>query len=413
MLAGHMDELGFQVNHIDDNGFIYVNTIGGFDTNIVPGRKVRIHTSSGAVPGVFGKKPIHLMTAEDRKKTPGVHELWIDIGAGDAKEAGKIVDIGDPVTYDPNFEMIRGDLAVSRAFDNKMGAYIAAETLRCVARSEKPSRAALYAVATVQEEIGLRGAKTSAYGIDPRLGIGLDVACATDHPDVDKRRDGDLKVGAGPVIARGANINPVVFKRLVAAARKADVPVQIEAAAGRNRNRRERHPAHTRRRGYRPGQRGAALYAHARGNPVSQGPGPDRGPAHRVHSGNRPENPIHTVIRSESGGTMKLSCTSVMLPRWDLNRTFDKLAEHGYDGIELRCRYNPGDESEAPSFWGRHLSDVSPDNIIQKAEAIRAAERRYRHTGDRPRAERHAGRHRSRGETVPRRGGAEPRQPRR
>ena len=232
MLAGHMDELGFQVNHIDDNGFIYVNAIGGFDTNIVPGRKVRIHTSSGAVPGVFGKKPIHLMTAEDRKKTPGVHELWIDVGAADAKEAGKIVDVGDPITYDPNFEVIRGDLAVSRAFDNKMGAYIAAETLRCVARSAKPSRAALFAVATVQEEIGLRGAKTSAYGIDPHLGIGLDVACATDHPDVDKRRDGDLKVGAGPVIARGANVNPVVFKRLVAAARKADVPVQIEAASG-------------------------------------------------------------------------------------------------------------------------------------------------------------------------------------
>ena len=232
MLSGHMDELGFQVNHIDDNGYIYVNTIGGFDTGIIPGRKVRIHTSSGPVPGVFGKKPVHLMTEDDRKKTPRAHELWIDIGAGDRKEAGKIVDIGDPITYDPNFEIIRGDLAVSRAFDNKMGAYVAAETLRCVAKARKTSEAALFAVATVQEEIGLRGAKTSAYGIDPHLGIGLDVACATDHPDVDKRRDGDLKLGAGPVIARGANINPVVFKRLVAAARTADVPYQIEAASG-------------------------------------------------------------------------------------------------------------------------------------------------------------------------------------
>ncbi len=232
MLAGHMDELGFQVIHIDDNGYLYIETIGGFDLGIVPGRKVRIHTKSGPVLGVIGKKPIHLMDEEERKKVPEKHDLWIDIGARDSKEARKIVAIGDPITYDPNFEMLRRNLAVSRGFDNKMGAFIVAETLRSVSRSRKKPRAALYSVATVQEEIGLRGAQTSAYGIDPLVGIALDVTCATDHPDTDKRKEGDIKIGGGPVITRGANVNPVVFDRLLSAAKKTGIPYQVSASPG-------------------------------------------------------------------------------------------------------------------------------------------------------------------------------------
>ena len=232
MLAGHMDELGFQVIYINDSGYIHFDTIGGFDMGIVPGRKVRIHTKKGSILGVLGKKPIHLMEADERTKVPKKRDLWIDIGTRDAKETKKLVEIGDPITYDDNFEMLRGNLAVSRGFDNKMGAYLAAETLRLVSRSKKKARAALYAVATVQEEIGLRGARTSAYGIDPLVGIGLDVTFAVDHPGVDKRQVGDVRIGKGPVITRGANINPVVFDLLVGVAKKNKIPHQISAEPG-------------------------------------------------------------------------------------------------------------------------------------------------------------------------------------
>ena len=232
MLAGHMDELGFQVVHIDADGYISFDTVGGFDMAIVPGRKVRIHTAKGDVLGVIGKKAIHAMTPEDRKKVAEKHELWIDIGAADGKEARKLVAIGDPVTYDANFEMLRRGLAVSRAFDNKMGAFVVAETMRKVAASRRKPRASLYSVATVQEEVGLRGATTSTYGVDPLVGIALDVNHATDHPGMDKRRMGDLKVGGGPIISRGANINPVVFDELVRAARRRKIPHQISAESG-------------------------------------------------------------------------------------------------------------------------------------------------------------------------------------
>ena len=235
MLAGHMDELGFQVVHIDDEGFISFDTVGGFDIGIVPGRKVRVHTDDGEVLGVIGKKPIHLMSAADRNKAPAKHELWIDIGAKDGKEARKLVAVGDPVTYDANFEILRRDLAVSKAFDNRMGAYVVAETLRRVAAEAakgKGVKAALYSVATVQEEVGLRGARTSTYGVDPDVGIALDVTFATDYPGMDKRRYGDIKLGGGPVLNRGANVNPVVYNRLVAVAKKKKIPHQICAEPG-------------------------------------------------------------------------------------------------------------------------------------------------------------------------------------
>lgn len=232
MLAGHMDELGFQVLHIDDKGYIYFDTIGGFDISIVPGRKVRIHTHKGEVLGVIGKRPIHLMSGEERKKVPEQHELWIDIGAKDAKETRKLVEVGDPITYDASFEMLRRDLAVSRGFDNKMGAYVVAEVLRQVAQGKKKPKAALYAVATAQEEVGMRGARTSTFGIDPLVGIAVDVTFATDHPGMDKRKTGEVNIGKGPVINRGANVNPVVFERLVNAARKEKIPYQVCAEPG-------------------------------------------------------------------------------------------------------------------------------------------------------------------------------------
>jgi putative aminopeptidase FrvX len=232
MFAGHMDELGFQVIYIDDKGYLYFDTIGGFDMQIVPGRKVRIHTAKGTILGVMGKKPIHLMQASDRRKVPDKHDLWIDIGVKDGGEAKKLVAIGDPVTYDANFEELRNGLAVSRGFDNKAGAWVVAEALRRVSRAKKKCRASIHAVATVQEEVGLRGAKTSAYGVDPLVGIAVDVTWAMDHPGVDKRQVGECCLGGGPVLTRGANVNPVVFARLLQVAKKKKIPHQIQAEPG-------------------------------------------------------------------------------------------------------------------------------------------------------------------------------------
>ena len=239
MLAGHMDELGFQVVHVDENGFISFETIGGFDIGIVPGRKVRIHGNKGPVLGVIGKKPIHQMKPEERAKVPQKQDLWIDIAARDGEAAKKLVAIGDPITYDANFEMMQEGIAVSRAFDNKMGAYIVAETMRRVAAEHRKKgtkkrklAASLYSVATVQEEVGLRGAATSTFGIDPLVGIALDVTFATDHPGMDRRQLGDIEIGKGPVLTRGANVNPVVFELMVKIAEKKNIPYQVSAEPG-------------------------------------------------------------------------------------------------------------------------------------------------------------------------------------
>ena len=276
MFAGHADELGFQIVYIDDKGYLYFDTIGGFDLQIVPGRKVRIHTAQGPVLGVLGKKPIHLMKAADRTKVPDKHDLWIDIGAADADEARQLVAIGDPATYDANFEELRNGLVVSRGIDNKAGAWVVAEALRRVSRAKRKCRAAVYAVATVQEEVGLRGAKTSAYGVDPLVGIAVDVTWATDHPDIDKRQVGECKLGGGPVILRGANANPVVYERLVQVARKEKNSLSNPSRARRYGHGRQRHPAQSGRGGHWLSQRAATLHAHAGRDRVLSGLGSHR-----------------------------------------------------------------------------------------------------------------------------------------
>lgn len=230
LLAGHCDELGFMVQYITDEGFLHFRTIGGFDVNIIPGRRVKVHTKKGPILGVTGKKAIHVMTDEEKKKKAEIHDLWIDIGVADRKEAESLVSVGDPVTYTVGFEELRKDLAISRGFDDKAGSFAVGEVLRML--SGKSFKAAVYSVSTVQEEVGLRGARTSAFGINPKVGIAVDVTHATDHPDMDKKRVGDIKLGSGPVIARGANINPVVEKMLIRTARDEKITFQIEAAPG-------------------------------------------------------------------------------------------------------------------------------------------------------------------------------------
>jgi endoglucanase len=229
MLAGHIDEIGFQVTHIDDLGFLYIANIGGHDVSLVPGRRVLVHTRGGDIPGVTGKKAIHLMTPEERKKIPEIHELWIDIGARDKAEALQAVEIGDSVTHDIGFQELRNGLVTSRALDDRTGAYVAAETLIELAKSKTAPKACVVAVATSQEEIGTRGAITSAYRVDPDVGICIDVTHASDSPDIDPRKTGVVKLGGGPRLTRGASVNPKVFDALADAAKKGKIPYQVGA----------------------------------------------------------------------------------------------------------------------------------------------------------------------------------------
>jgi putative aminopeptidase FrvX len=229
MLAGHMDELGLIITYVNKDGFLYFDTIGGHDLSVISGRRVILQTANGLVKGVTGKRAIHLMDEEDRKKVPKKHEIWIDIGAASKKEALDRVAIGDVATYDHDLEIIHGSIGAARAFDNKVGAYIVGETLIRLSKEKKKLAAKIVSVATAQEEIGVRGATTSAYAVNPHIGIAVDVGHATDHPDCDNRRFGEVHLGGGPILCRGANINPKIYDRLVKAAKKLKIPYQLEA----------------------------------------------------------------------------------------------------------------------------------------------------------------------------------------
>jgi len=226
MLAGHIDEIGYMIKYIDKEGYLYFSPVGGIDLHLVPGQRVWIYTAKGKLLGVIGKKPIHLMEAEERKTVAKIDQLWIDIGAKDEEEAKILVSIGDCAVPAVGFEMLQNRKAVGRGFDDKAGAFTVSETLRLLAgKKERPT---VYGVATVQEEVGLRGAKTSAFGLSPDVGIAIDVTFASDFPGMNKKKNGEISLGKGPVIARGPNINPKVFDLLVKAAEDNDIPYQVE-----------------------------------------------------------------------------------------------------------------------------------------------------------------------------------------
>ena len=229
MLAGHCDQIGFMVQHITDEGYVRFSAIGGVDAVLVPGSRVLIWAADGPVLGVVGRKPIHLMKPEERKKAEvEISKLWIDIGAKSKKDALKRIQIGDPITFDLRMDRLWGDLVAAPAFDDKSGAFVVMEVLRLLQR--RKLKCSLHSVATVQEEVGLRGATTSAYGINPLVGIAVDVTFGSDYPDADKAITGEIKLGEGPAIARGANINPVLFDLLVETAREKKIPYQLDAA---------------------------------------------------------------------------------------------------------------------------------------------------------------------------------------
>lgn len=229
MLVGHCDEIGLQVKYIDDKGFLYFAAIGGVDAHLTPGKVVKIHTADGPLVGVIGKRPIHLIDSKDRETVVKLDAQYIDIGVKDKKEAQKLVRVGDCITFDSDFIRLQGDRVASRGFDDKAGAFVVAEVLRLVAAESKKLLVDLYGVSSVQEEIGLRGGTTSSYTVNPDIGICVEVDFATDQPDVERKHNGEVALGKGPVLARGANINHELFELLYSTAQKDKIPVQLTA----------------------------------------------------------------------------------------------------------------------------------------------------------------------------------------
>src|SRR5262245_9919705 len=228
MFAGHCDQIGMLISHYNDNGFLHAQTIGGWDAQQLIGQRMTIWTAKGPLPAVIARKPIHLLTDEERKQVVKLEDLWLDIGAKNKDEAKELVRIGDPVTLRLGFQDMRNGLANSPAMDNKCGLWVVIEALRRAA--QRDLKVAVHAVSTVAEEIGLRGAQTSAFGVDPQVGIAVDVTHATDCPTIDKRQQGDVALGSGPVIVRGPNMNPVVVERLIGLAQKLEMPHQLTAS---------------------------------------------------------------------------------------------------------------------------------------------------------------------------------------
>ena len=230
MFAGHCDQIGLLVTQIDDKGFIYTQTIGGWDPLQLIGQRMTIWAAGGPLPAVIARKPIHLLKDEERKQVVKHEDLWLDIGARDKEQASELVRIGDPVTLELGYQELQNNLASAPGMDNRTGLWVVIEALRRA--SSRPLACALYAVSTVQEEIGLRGARTSAYGIDPQVAVAVDVTHATDCPTIDKRQQGDIALGKGPVVFRGPNMNPVVTARLIDCCARQEIPYQL-AAIGR------------------------------------------------------------------------------------------------------------------------------------------------------------------------------------
>ncbi len=231
MLAGHMDELGFIVHHIDEGGQLHFRTIGGHDSAVAIGQRLWVYGRQ-RIAGVIGRTAIHLQDEAERKKKPEIKDMWIDIGASSRDEAAEVVSLGDVATYQCEFQPLMGDRATARGFDNKMGTFIVAEALRLLKEEGGLHRdVGVYAVATVQEEIGLRGARTASYGIAAQTGLAVDVNHATDYPGVSRTLHGQLEVGKGPSVSRGPNTNHVTFDLITAAARADAVPYQVSVSA--------------------------------------------------------------------------------------------------------------------------------------------------------------------------------------
>jgi putative aminopeptidase FrvX len=230
MLAGHIDEIGVIVTYIDDDGFVYIGPIGGWDPQVLVAQRIRFAGRDGDVLGVVGKKPIHLIKPDEREKASKMTDLWVDIGATSKTQAQAMLSIGDPGVIDSRTIDLPNDRIVSRSIDDRIGAFVVLEALRRYAAD--PGDARVVAVATTQEEIAYHGggAKVGASKVDPAMAIVVDVTFATDHPSVEKKEIGEHKIGGGPVLTRGSIVSPVVFRLLRDTAESLRMPYSVHAA---------------------------------------------------------------------------------------------------------------------------------------------------------------------------------------
>jgi len=228
VIEGHIDEIGFLITYVDDEGFIWFDKIGGWDDQVVVGQRVVIASEHGPVRGVVGKKAAHLLKPADREKVTEISELWVDIGAANKTAALERVQIGDPIVLDVEPLELTDDLWVSRSIDNRVGAFVALEALRLLA-DDRPA-VSVVAVAATQEEINMSGALHLSFRVKPMVGIAIDVTHATDYPGSGKKTDNDVKLGGGPVLTRGSSINPRVYIGLRQAAEALEISTPIQAA---------------------------------------------------------------------------------------------------------------------------------------------------------------------------------------
>ena len=229
-IVGHIDEIGLIVHHVDDDGFLWFTGVGGWDPVVLVGQRVAIATRTGAVPGVVGKKPIHLMKDDDRKRVPQLKDLHIDIGASDGDEARGMVRVGDAAVIDVEPVEFPNNRYVSRSMDNRIGCYVALEAARLVSEAGG-APGDVFALAVAQEEITFGGARTSAYSLNPDVAIAVDVTFATDQPGLSEQELGRHRFGGGPVLTRGSTLDPQVFELLYDAAEAEGIPFSVSASA--------------------------------------------------------------------------------------------------------------------------------------------------------------------------------------
>jgi putative aminopeptidase FrvX len=227
-IVGHIDEIGLHISHIDDDGYLRFGQVGGWDPIVLVGQRVRLATRGGPVPGVIGRKPIHLLKDEDRKRVPELNDLHIDIGAKDGEQARELARIGDVAVIDAGPVEFPNGRVVYRALDNRVGCFVAAEAARLVAESGG-APGDVVALAVVQEETTFAGSRTSAFALDPDVAIAVDMTFATDQPGIELGPITKHTLGSGPVIARGTTLHPQVFERLYAAGEEEAIPFTVES----------------------------------------------------------------------------------------------------------------------------------------------------------------------------------------
>ena len=229
-LAGHGDEIGFLVRDITEDGMLKLTPVGGSDRTVSKGQHVQVHTASGRVPGVVGQTAIHLRDPED-ETVDDIGDQYVDVGFEDREAAEELVERGDPVTFQQTISELAGGRVAARGLDNRIGTWAAAEGLRRAA--ERDPEATVYAVSTVQEEVGLQGAKMVGFDLAPDAVVATDVTHATDTPGAPSDKGSGVELGEGPVVGRGAANHPAVVAAVREAADGADIDVQLSAAGSR------------------------------------------------------------------------------------------------------------------------------------------------------------------------------------